>query len=98
MKGRAKFKALLLKKGITEYHFTEDEFNPVDCYFKFDHKCYIAEIKVRKQAYSTLFMEKKKLCSMMQLIKDGKAIDGYYVNFIGDKVYMFGIRSIYHYL
>ena len=96
--GRAKFEALLTRIGVTEYHFTEDEFNPVDCYFNYNHKCNIAEIKVRKQAYSTLFMEKKKLESMWQLIKEGKANNGYYVNFIGHKAYIFNLRDIRTYL
>lgn len=59
LKGRVMFKALLKQYGLNEYSFTEDEYNPVDCYFKYNHQCYIAEIKVRKNAYSTLFMEKE---------------------------------------
>ena len=96
--GRAKFKALLLQKGITDYHLTEGEFDAVDCYFNYNHRCYIAEIKVRKHLYSTLFMEKTKLKKMIEIISKGEAKDGYYVNFIGDKAYLFSIRRIYCYL
>lgn len=98
LRGRAKFKALLSQKGISDYHFTEEEYAPVDCYFNYNHQCYIAEIKVRNQAYSTLYMEKQKLAKMIQIIKNGEANDGYYANFIGDKVYLFGIRRICQYI
>lgn len=98
LKGRAMLKAILKQYGLNEYSFTEDEYNPVDCYFNYNHQCYIAEIKVRKNAYSTLFMEKNKLCNMVQLIKDGKAVNGYYVNFIGNKAYLFAIKDICRYL
>ena len=43
-------------------------------------------------------MEKQKLAKMIQIIKNGEAIDGYYANFIGDKVYLFGIRRICKYI
>lgn len=43
-------------------------------------------------------MEKKKLESMWQLIKEGKANNGYYVNFIGHKAYIFNLRDIRTYL
>ena len=98
LKGRAKFAALLSKKGITDYHFTEEEFNPVDCYFNYNHQCNIAEIKVRNRCYPTLFMEKKKLASMINLIKSGEATKGYYVNFIGDKAYIFDLKDVCKYL
>lgn len=31
--GRDKFESLLIQKGITNYYFTPDKYNPVDCYF-----------------------------------------------------------------
>lgn len=31
--GRAKFEALLQQRGISNYYFTPDKYNPVDCYF-----------------------------------------------------------------
>ena len=31
--GRDKFESLLLQKGITDYNFTTDKYDPVDCYF-----------------------------------------------------------------
>ena len=43
-------------------------------------------------------MEKQKLAKMIQIIKNGEAINGYYANFIGDKVYLFGIRRICKYI
>lgn len=96
--GRAKFEALLIQQSITKYHFTEDEYNPVDCYFNQNHQCNIAEIKVRKQLYSTLFMEQNKFISMCKLIKSGAASKGYYVNFIGNVAYIFDLHDIYNYL
>lgn len=96
--GRARLEALLKQCSITEYYFTEDEYNPVDCYFNYKHQCFIAEIKVRKMVYSTLFMEKNKLFNMIQLIKDGKATNGLYINFIGSKAYLFNIREVCKYL
>lgn len=43
-------------------------------------------------------MEKNKLDSMCKLIKEGKASSGYYVNFIGNKAYLFSIHKICAYL
>lgn len=96
--GRDKFASLAYSLGVDEYQFTEDEFSYVDAYFNYNHLCYVAEIKVRRSAYSTLFMEKKKLANMIELIRQGQAYDGYYVNFVGDKVYLFSIRKICEYL
>lgn len=31
--GRVKFKSLLKQVGITNYYFTPEKYNPVDCYF-----------------------------------------------------------------
>lgn len=31
--GRDKFESLLQQRGITNYYFTSDKYNPVDCYF-----------------------------------------------------------------
>ena len=43
-------------------------------------------------------MEKKKLASMINLIKSGEATKGYYVNFIGDKAYIFDLKDVCKYL
>ena len=91
--GRTKFQALLDQKGITDYQFTPDQFNPVDCYFTQGVQ-WVAEIKVRNREYPTLFMELSKLKSMIQIIKEGEAQNGLYVNFIGDKCFIFDIREI----
>ena len=43
-------------------------------------------------------MEKQKLVNMISLIKSGEATKGYYVNFMGDKAYIFGLKDIGKYL
>ena len=96
--GRSKFESLLQQLGIETYHFTEETYAPIDAQFIYNQQCYIAEIKVRKMAYSTLFMEKIKLTNMIKIIKSGQAQNGYYVNFVGDKVYLFSISTICNYL
>lgn len=96
--GRSKFESLLQQLGIETYHFTEETYAPIDAQFTYNEQCYIAEIKVRKMAYSTLFMEKTKLVNMIKIIKSGQAQNGYYVNFVGDKVYLFSISKVCDYL
>lgn len=96
--GRAKFKALLQQKGITQYTFTKDDYNPVDCYFTFEQQQHLAEIKVRSKLYDTIFMEDKKFYAMCNLIKQGKASEGWYVIFIDKDTYIFSLRDICKYL
>lgn len=43
-------------------------------------------------------MEKTKLVNMIKIIKSGQAQNGYYVNFVGDKVYLFSISKVCDYL
>lgn len=51
--GRSKFESLLQQLGIETYNFTEETYAPIDAQFTYNEQCYIAEIKVRKMAYST---------------------------------------------
>ena len=95
VKGRDLFESLLLQKGITTYNFTTDKYDPVDCYFlgKGDTQ-WVAEIKVRDRLWNPLFMEALKYKAMKQIVKDGKVVDGLYVNFIGNKCYIFLLSKI----
>ena len=93
--GRDKFESLLQQKGITTYHFTQDKYNPVDCYFVGKGNTqWMAEIKVRDRLWDPLFMEALKYKEMKQIVKDGGAVDGLYVNFIGDRCYIFTLSQI----
>ena len=95
MKGREKFESLLLQKGITDYKFTTDKYAPVDCYLLGkDCTQWMAEIKVRDKIWDPLFMEALKYKEMKQIVKDGKAENGLYVNFIGDRCYIFTLDQI----
>ena len=95
MKGRAKFESLLQQKGITDYNFTTDQYDPVDCYFLGKGSTqWMAEIKVREKLWDPLFMEALKFKEMKQIVKDSKAADGMYVNFIGNKCYIFLLSQI----
>ena len=75
--GRQKFESLLQQKGITDYHFTEDKYCPVDCYFTSPTQDkWVVEIKVRDEGvdkYSTLFMELAKWKEMDAIIKSKQA-------------------------
>ena len=56
------------------------------------------EIKVRDEGvdkYSTLFMELAKWREMDAIIKSKQADQGMYVNFIGDKCYIFCFSQIH---
>ena len=96
LKGRALFESFLRDKGITDFKFTEGRFDKVDCFINAKQKWEV-EIKVRAdsaESYSTLFLEYQKLLAMIDLIKDGTAEEGLYVNFIRSKVYIYNIRAI----
>ena len=93
--GRDKFESLLQQKGITTYHFTPDKYNPVDCYFVGKGGSqWMAEIKVRDRLWNPLFMEALKYKEMKQIVVDGKAVNGLYVNFIDDRCYIFTLSQI----
>ena len=93
--GRDKFESLLLQKGITDYKFTTDKYDPVDCYLLGKGSTqWMAEIKVRDKLWDPLFMEALKFKEMKQIVKEGKAANGLYVNFIGDRCYIFTLSQI----
>lgn len=57
----------------------------VDCRFTTAFgKRWIVEIKVRDKLWNPLFMELSKFDAMKQMLSDGDADAGMYVNFIGD--------------
>ena len=94
--GREKFSSLLMQMGISQYQFTKDKFNPVDCYYiTKDGTRWCVEIKVRSQFWNPLFMELSKWKQMMQVIKEGKADKGMYVNFIDDRCFIFLLSCIH---
>lgn len=97
--GRHKFESLLQQKGITDYYFTKDKYCPVDCFFTSPTQDkWVVEIKVRDEGvdkYSTLFMELAKWKEMDAIIKSKQADQGMYVNFIGDKCYIFCFSQIH---
>ena len=83
-------------KGVTDFKFTEGKFDKVDCFLNLK-KRWEVEIKVRADSaenYSTLFLEVSKLKAMIELIKQGQAEEGLYINFIGNKLYIFNIRAV----
>lgn len=94
--GRGLFESFLKEKGFTDYKFTEGKFDKVDCFIN-ANKRWEVEIKVRAdsaESYSTLFLEATKLKAMIELIKNQEAEEGLYVNFIGNKAYIFNLRRI----
>ena len=94
--GRGLFESFLKDKGVTDFKFTEGKFDKVDCFLNLK-KRWEVEIKVRADSaenYSTLFLEAAKLKAMIQLIKEGQAEEGLYINFIRNKLYIFNIRAV----
>ena len=91
--GRDKFESLLIQMGITNYYFTPEKYNPVDCYFN-NSSQWMAEIKVRDKFWNPLFMEVQKYKAMKQIVKDGGAENGLYVNFIDNRCYIFILSQI----
>lgn len=94
--GRGLFESFLKQKNITNYKFTEGQFDKVDCFIQAQKK-WAVEIKVRDESadqYKELFFELQKLKAMCSIIKAGEAEEGLYINFIGSKLYVFNIRKI----
>ena len=92
LEGRRKFEQFLQQMKITQYKFTEHPMDRIDCVYKSKHH-YIVEIKVRYQDWETLYMELSKYNAMQQMKLD----QGLYVNFIGDKCYIFNLKKIEQY-
>lgn len=93
--GRDKFESLLIQKGITNYYFTPDKYNTVDCYFEGKGSTQLmAEIKIRDRFWNPLYMEVKKFKAMKQIVNDGGAENGLYVNFIDNRCYIFILSQI----
>lgn len=94
--GRGLLESFLKEKGIVDFKFTEGKYDKVDCFIN-ANKRWEVEIKVRAdsaESYSTLFLEATKLKAMIELIKNQEAEEGLYVNFIGNKAYIFNLRRI----
>lgn len=89
LEGRNKFAQLLQQWQVSKYKFTEDPMDRIDCVFKKKHH-WIVEIKVRNQEWDSLYMEVSKYKAMQQM----KVDQGMYVNFIGDKCYIFFLKKI----
>ena len=89
LEGRSKFEQLLQQWQITKYKFTNHPMDRIDCVFK-QNRHWIAEIKVRYQDWDSLYMELSKYNAMQQMKLD----QGMYVNFIGDKCYIFSLKKI----
>ena len=89
LEGRNKFAQLLQQWQVSKYKFTEHPMDRIDCVFRKKHH-WIAEIKVRNQEWDSLYMEVSKYKAMQQMKLD----QGMYVNFIGDKCYIFFLKKI----
>lgn len=89
LEGRSLFEGLLQQQGVTKYKFTEHPYDRIDCVFKKKHH-WIVEIKVRNQEWDSLFMERSKYEAMNKMKLD----KGMYVNFIGDKCYIFSLKTV----
>lgn len=89
LEGRSKFEQLLQQLKITKYKFTKDPMDRIDCVYRSKHH-WIVEIKVRYQDWDSLYMEWSKYEAMQQMKLD----QGMYVNFIGDKCYIFSLKKI----
>lgn len=100
-KGRSLLCELLGQMKATDLQPTEDEFNPVDFYFKLKDKGIVAEIKVRSQQYEnydTHLMEVDKFNALVQDKKDKGLDAAFYICFFGeDSCYWYSTYTISKY-
>lgn len=96
--GRNNFKSWLEAIGVTDYEFTEDSYDPVDCNFTFKGYNITSEIKVRDikyKDYPTHFMELSKYKAMTKYLRDNNKDLGLYANFFGDCwLYTYQLQNI----
>lgn len=88
-KGRKLFEQILNQLGL-EGKQTTGQFDSID-YIVNDTA---VEIKVRYSDYDTLMMEMTKLKGMINSIKSRELKNGWYVNFIDNKCYIFDVKMI----
>lgn len=96
--GRNNFKSWLEAIGVTDYEFSEDNYDPVDCNFTFKGYNIISEIKVRDikyKDYPTHLMELSKYKAMVKYMRNNNKDLGLYVNFFGDNwLYTYQLQRI----
>ena len=89
LRGRSLFKEMLDQFKATEQQPTEDQYNPVDYYFKLKDKALVAEIKVRDKQYEncdTHLMEVSKHNALVRDRQEKNLDAAFYVCFFGDDV------------
>lgn len=95
--GRNKFQSWLEAVGITDYKFSEDKFDCIDCIFTKKDVKIAVEIKVRDEKYknyTTHFIESVKFNNMNQLVENGEVSKAIYANFFGDWLYIYNLEKI----
>lgn len=92
--GRDLFQSIIEQCNITDYQFTKYQFANVDCFININGELVEVEIKVRSQYYDTLFLEYKKYQAMKLLLTKPKIKHALYVNFIGNRCYIFNFKNI----
>lgn len=98
IKGRALLKSVLDQIPEIEQHETDDKYNPVDYYFSYGNKNFVAEIKCRDPKYldcETHIIESKKLNAITEAMLNNNCDNAYYINFFGDDIaYIYPIKYI----
>ena len=87
-----------LNKNNLQYQFTEDRFNPIDCYIYADNKTYAVELKYRPKytssSFDSIMMEDKKYYKHIQLAKEKNVIPLYTVIFNDGYYYMINLNKV----
>ena len=89
IKGRTLLEEMLDQFNATDLQPTEDQYNPVDYYFKLKDKSVVAEIKVRDTQYENYDTHLMEVSKFNALVTDRKEKDldvAYYVCFFGEDV------------
>lgn len=104
-RGRRIFKQFLNSRGIyntverKRYGFSKDKYCPIDGALYKGNNIEVFEIKYRFKLYDTIYMEYSKFKSMTEIVKSKKNVrNGYYINLIQGKMYIYKLSDITKYL
>ena len=77
-----------------DLEFTNDRYDSLDCYFRFNGKLFGVEIKNRNSYYNVWNIEVWKFEAMNNLIKQNKIQGGYFAVFYKSDCYLYDFQTI----